>query len=194
MALYGESSPFSEEDMAELVGIETNIGGYFFDAVLRTDHTDRLKITDSPVETGASVTDHAFKEPRVLSMDIGMSDVCTSLVDGQFSQRPSRSISAYELLTQLQDSRVPLRVYTRLSIYNNMLIETIASPDDFKTMFGLRATVGMREVIVAATNTVILPNRTSTAPQKTGATNRGTIQPAPAAPNRSLLRSMTGGA
>ena len=67
-----------------------------------------------------------------------------------------------------------------------MLIETITVPDDFKTMFGLRATVGLREIITAKTSTVAMPDRSSTAPQKTGETTKGTIQPA--ADNRSILK------
>jgi hypothetical protein len=191
MAIYGES-PHSESNIPQLVGIHTNIAGYFFDAVFKTDHTDKLQITEHPVETGASVTDHSFKEPRALSMEIGMSDVCSSFINGQFAQKSSRSVSAYEILKQLQANRVPLRVYTRLSVYDNMLIETITSPDDYKTISGLRATVGFREVIVAVTNTVILPNRTSANPQKTGSTNQGTVQPVQQVP-QSLLRAMAGG-
>ena len=58
-----------------------------------------------------------------------------------------------------------------------MLIETITVPDDYKTLYGLRATIGLREIIVARTSTVALPNRTSIAPQKTGETQIGTVQP-----------------
>jgi len=193
MAIYGES-PFSERDIPELVGVQTNIAGYFFDAVLKTDHSDRLKITEHPVESGASITDHAFKEPRELSMEIGMSDVCTSFIDGQFAQKDSRSISAYDILTQLQDSRIPLRVYTRLGVYDNMLIEIITSPDDYKTLFGLRVSIGFREILVVTTATITLPNRTSNAPNKTGSTNQGSSQPIQVQePSRSLLRTIAGG-
>jgi hypothetical protein len=169
------------------------LDGYFFDAVLRTDHSSKLKITEHPVEEGAAVTDHAYVEPRSLTLEIGMSDVCTSVVDGQFMQKSSRSVSAYDVLKQLQANRIPLKVITRLDVYENMLIETVTTPDDYKTMYGLRATIGLREIIVVATNTVALPNRTSAQPYKTGATNTGTVQPVQVKePSKSLLKQMRG--
>jgi len=185
MAIYGDS-PFSREDASELVGIKTSVGGYFFDAYLLIDHESRLTITDHPVEEGANITDHSFVEPSALSMEIGMSDVCSSLVDGQFAQKPTRSISAYDTLKQLQSDRIPIEITTRLKVYKNMLVETITTAEDFKLAHGLRATVMFREIIVVSTATVALPNRSSAAPHKTGATNRGTTQPTE--DNRSALR------
>ena len=69
-----------------------------------------------------------------------------------------------------------------------MLIETITTPDDYKTMYGLRATIILREIIVVRTSTVTLPDSTSAAPQKTGDTNKGTVQPAAGTDNRSTLK------
>jgi len=185
MAVYGDS-PFSREDVPELVGIKTSVGGYFFDAYLLIDHESRLTITDHPVEEGANITDHSFVEPESLSMEIGMSDVCSSLVDGQFAQKPSRSVSAFDTLKQLQSDRIPITITTRLKTYKNMLVETITSAEDFKLSHGLRATVMFQEIIVVSTATVALPNRSSAAPHKTGQTNRGTTQPVQ--DNRSALR------
>ena len=197
MAIY-DKSPHSESNIAQMIGVQTNLGGYFFDAVLKTDHSSKLKITEHPVEEGASVTDHAYVEPQSLTMEIGMSDVCMSYIDGQFMQKSSRSVSAYEVLKQIQSSRIPLTVCTRLDVYENMLIETISAPDDYLTMFGLKATIGLREIIVVTTSTVALPNRTSRQPQKTGATNKGTVQPVQTTqtgknPPQSLLKQILGG-
>ena len=162
--------------MSELIGIKTNIGGFFFDAFLKIDHTSKLKITDHPVEEGANISDHAYVEPQSLTMEIGMSEVCTSLVNGQFEQKYSRSASAFDTLKTLQEQRIHLTVHTRLKTYENMLIETITVPDDYTTLYGLRATIGLREIIIVKTNTVTMPNRTSSAPQKTGETQKGTVQ------------------
>lgn len=189
MAIYSKS-PYTDNDIPQLVGVQTNLDGYFFDAVLKTDHSSKLKITEHPVEEGAAITDHAYVEPRSLTLEIGMSDVCMSFVDGQFAQKSSRSVSAYEVLKQLQSNRIPLKVFTRLDVYENMLIETITSPDDYKTMFGLRAAIGLREIIVVTTSTVALPNRTSTQPQKTGATNKGTVQPIQVQTNQSMAKGL----
>ena len=199
MAIYG-TSPFDRSDIPQLVGIKTNVGGYFFDAVLKFDHERSTTITDHPVEEGANITDHAYVNAKSLSMEIGMSDVCSSLIEGQFLTRSSRSVSAYDVLQRIQEARVPISINTRLAVYHNMLIENMTTPDDYLTQNGLKATVFFREIFVVRTSTATLPNRTSRAPQKTGNTNRGAVQPATTAAtedNRSTLRrafdSLTGG-
>lgn len=176
MAVYGVS-PFTDNDIPQLIGIKTNIGGYFFDAVLKVDHESKLTITSHPVETGANIADHAYLEPESISIDIGMSDTCASYINGQFEQKYTRSVSAFDTLKQLQKDRVPLSVHTRLKTYQNMLIENIIVPDDYTSLFALKATVTLTEIITVNTNTVYVDNVSSKRPQTTGKTNKGTVQP-----------------
>jgi hypothetical protein len=145
-------------------------------------------MTEHPIEEGANITDHAFVEAKVVSIELAMSDAATYLDSSFGGDTPS--INAFEKLVELQEERQPLTITTRLKTYENMLIETITAPDDFKTMFGMKATVGLREIFVASTATVAMPDRSSAAPQKTGATSKGTVQPAgeATADNRSTLR------
>ena len=171
-----------------MVSIKTDVEGYVFDAFLKLDHERRLTITDHPVEEGANISDHSFLEAKSLSIEIGMSDVGDSIIDGQFGHRSTRSISAFDTLCRLQAERNPITINTKLAKFENMLIENITSPDDFTTMNGLKATIFFREIIIVSTDTASLPNRTSTAPQKTGNTNRGAVQPSASEDNRSTLR------
>ncbi len=193
MAVYG-ISPYSEADKPQLIGVKTNIGGYFFDAVLKVDHNSSLKITSHPIETGGNISDHAYMEPQSISMEIGMSDACVSYIDGQFEQRYTRSVSAYDTLKQLQRDRVKVDVLTRLELYKNMMIENITVSDDYTSLFGLRATVMLTEIIMAKTKTVIIENVASKSPQITGSTNKGTVQPQKAddSVNKSVLTMLLG--
>lgn len=159
-------------DLSQLVLVKSNIGGYFFDAILRTEHTSTLKITSHPVQTGANITDHSYVEPAVLTMEIGMSDAMDSLVKDQFTGRYTKSVSAYQALLDLQQSRIPVSVLTRLRQYENMLIEEINVPDDFKTLYGLRCTVTLREIFVVEVSKTTVSAR----PQSSGTTNRGEVQ------------------
>lgn len=183
--------PYKIPEYQKLIYVKTNIGGFFFDAFLSIDHTSKLNITEHPVETGANISDHAFVEPAELTMEIGMSDAMKSIVNGQFKTGKSRSVTAYQVLKELQAQRVPLQVYTRLGLYKNMLIETITAPDDYKTKYGLRATVNLREVIIARTQTVKISSR----PQVTATTNSGNVETVQ--PNQSiayqLMQMITGG-
>lgn len=145
--------------ISSLVYLKTNIGGWFFDAYLRSTHTSRLKITEHPVQVGAALTDHSYLEPKELTMEIGMSDAATSLIPGQFTGGWSRSVQAFKVLQELQAIRVPIQVHSRLGLYQNMLIEEITAPDDFTTLNGLRCTVTLREIIVAQVRTVKISSK-----------------------------------
>ncbi len=165
----------------ELMYVKTNIGGYFFDAFFQTNYTRSLTITSDPVETGAAISDHSFINPVELVFQIGMSDVATSVIPGQFSEGKSRSLAAAQVLGNLQTQRIPVKVMTRLGSFNNMLVETLVIPDDNTTLYGLKATVTMKEIFVATVKTVKISAR----PQTTDSTNRGTVQPVQ--PNQSNL-------
>lgn len=188
MAIYG-SSALGKGDIKQVIGCKTNIGGFFFDAYIRLDHTRKTKITQHPVETGASITDHAYVEPAELIIEVGMSDACVSYIQGQFTQKYTRSVSAIDTLWKLQEQRIPMDVLTRLKLYKNMLIEVISVPDDWQTLNSLRATVTLREIIVAEVKTVAMNSKASSSasPQKTATTNKGTQQVSK--PNQSILIS-----
>ncbi|WP_379208445.1 phage baseplate protein [Paenibacillus sp. GCM10012303] len=165
-----------------MVYTKTNIGGWFFDAFLKMTHTSRLEITEHPVQTGAAITDHAFRQPRELTMEVGMSNVATSFVPGQFSGGYSRSVQAFKVLKDLQDLRVPIQVHTRLGLYQNMLVEVLSAPDDYTTFDGLRCTVTFREILVAQVATISISAR----PQVTDMSNRGSPEPLPV--NQSVIK------
>jgi hypothetical protein len=168
----------------QLILVKTNVGGFFFDAFLRLDHTTKLKITEHPVQVGAAITDHAYMEPNRLTIEVGMSDAATSFLPGQFSGGWSRSVTAYKALLELQKQRIPVQVLTRLALYKNMLIETITVPDDARTLYGLKATVTLREIIVAEVQTVKISARA----QVTDTTKRGNPEPVNA--NETVLKQL----
>ena len=159
----------------ELVEIKTNIGGLFFDAVLSTDTTDSLTITSHPVQNGANISDHAFNNPTIISMEIAMSDAMASVLTGQFGGTNSRSITAYRMLRDLKELRIPVQVCTRLDSYSNMLVKEIHVHDDVSTFYGLKASVELQEIFivdVAATSDV-----SKRAWSSAGATNKGSVSP-----------------
>jgi hypothetical protein len=174
----------NNEVIKQLIYVKTNVGGWFFDAFLRMDHTSKLKITEHPVQTGAAITDHAFLEPTTLTMEIGMTDVAKSIIPDQFTGGWSRSVTAYQVLLELQRQRIPVQILTRLRLYKNMLIEVISVPDDYKTLYGLKVTVAFKEILVAQVTTVKISQR----PQVTDSTNRGVVEPVES--NKSILKDL----
>lgn len=162
-------------EASQLVLVKTNIAGLFFDAVIREDHTSSLKITSHPVQDGANITDHSIVEPKVLVMEILMSDALDSLMVGQFSGDNTKSVNAYRMLLDIQESRLPVSVLTRLALYDNMLIENISAPDDSKSLYGLRCTVTLKEIFVVN----VAKTKVSARPDATDFTDRGHLQAEP---------------
>lgn len=140
-----------------------------FDAIFTTQYEHTLNITSHPIQSGADITDHAYKEADELTFDIGMSDVMKSIVPGQFAGTNSRSVSAYKKIKELQEQRLPIKVITRLGSYSNMMIQNISVLDDNTTTYGLRATVTLKQIFVVSVATVKISARA----QKTDSTNNG---------------------
>lgn len=145
-----------------LLYCKTNIGGYFFDGFITVDIKSELNITSNPVETGASVVDHAYMQPKEIEMQIKMSDVLQSLVAGQFTGGWSRSANAYNVLTKIQQDRIPVAVLCRLGLFNNMLIKSITANDDSDTYQALDCKVVLVEIPIARVKTVEISSESQT--------------------------------
>ena len=152
--MHRSATDFSKTSYAGLLYCKTNIGGYFFDGFLDVDHNYEVEITQNQIETGAMIVDHAYIKPITLSMQIIVSDVHQSIVNGQFSEGWSRHTSAWQILRKLQADRVPLSVFTKLALYDNMLIKSLSAKDTDKTLSTLVANVTLQEVPMATLKTV----------------------------------------
>ena len=150
----------------------TNIGGYFFDGFMQVDHNIELQTTENPVETGASIVDHAYVKPAEVVMRVMMSDVHQSLVPGQFTGTRFRSTNAWQVLRKLQSDRIPMSIFTRLGLYTNMLITKLSASDTAETFRALSAEVTLKEIPVARVKTV----KISSADQTTVNTEMGKIE------------------
>ncbi len=162
------------QPVQQMILCKTNVGGLFFDAVLKvtTDHS--ATITSHPVQAGANISDHMYMEPIKINMEIGMSDAMASMAFGQWSGAYTKSVSAYRMLVSLQESRTPFSVLTRLNKYDNMVIQSISVNDDANTLYGLRASISMQQIIMATVATEKISARAwSTA----SSTNKSEAQP-----------------
>ena len=62
-----------------LLTCKTNIGGLFFDGFMKVSHESTLTVTEHPVESGASIVDNSYVNPRTIEMQIMMSDALSSV-------------------------------------------------------------------------------------------------------------------
>lgn len=145
---------------------------YVFDAVMTAAHEQDITKTEHPVQTGASISDHAYVRPARLTLDIGMSDAMDAYYNpSTWTGATSKSVSCYQTLLALQYSRIPLQITTRLRTYANMIIESLAPEESVKTIAGLRARVTFGQIFMADVVTVPVSAR----PQDTQETNQGSV-------------------
>ncbi len=158
-----------------------NLNGYLFDAWLSMTHDTNLTITQHPVQTGAAITDHSYVNPKRFNFQIGMTDVTTPLdIPGmnKFPTTPTKSLGAYDKLVELQSNREPLYLVSKYGYFEDILIESIHTPDDFRTKHGLKATITLVQIIMVDVKTA----RLSGLPHTTDQTNRGPISGRPIEP------------
>lgn len=130
-----------------------------FDSVLVEDHTQECEITDSPVETGAFISDHKIRRPAKLSITAAVSDIApVGRGSDSFSMGGiSRSRQAFATLLRLLGSPEWFTIQTGLKLYERMNIVSIRASQDKDTSAIGRFTIDMKEVIVVSTQTVIYP-------------------------------------
>jgi hypothetical protein len=157
---------------------------YVFDAVLAAEHEQSITKTNHPVQTGASVSSHAYIEPARLTLYVLMSDVVPQYASSnqtsapyiqQWTGNPSKSVAAYQQMLALQAARIPLTITTRLRTYYNMLPLRISPREDEKTITGARFRVEFEQLFIAN----IQANPISVRPNDTQSTGLGTVSPAP---------------
>ena len=170
--LSPNGSPTAGMTYDAMLYCKTNIAGYFFDGFMQVDHTIELQTTENPVETGASIVDHAYVKPAEIVMKIMMSDVHQSLVPGQFTGTRFRSTNAWHVLKKLQSDRIPMSAFTRLGLYTNLLIIKLTATDTAETFRALSAEVTLKEIPVARVKTVEI----SAADQTTINTEMGKLE------------------
>ena len=125
--------------------------------VISEKHSDTLEITEHPVEVGAAISDHAYRRPSEVVMQVGFADG-GSLLD--LLDTTSFGLSAglsprevYQNLLDLQNSRVPFDVVTGKRLYSNMLIRAMEVTTERSTENVLSAVLTLREVIITSTTT-----------------------------------------
>lgn len=93
----------------------------------------------------------------------------------------SPSQAAYQQLQDMQNNRFLFTIYTGKRVYLNMLVKSLATTTDAKTENSLIIRIGCRQILMAQTQTVTVPDSTNMAnPEQNGATvNNGVKYPLP---------------
>lgn len=123
-------------------------GDIYFDAVLQTEHRFEVSVTEHPIQSGSSVTDHAYVHPDSVTLEIGMSDVMAQ--DGE----DSHSSNMFALLKEVMYSREPITLVTRFQTYEDMVITAMSVPDNYAVMNGMKANITLQHIVIVTAQTV----------------------------------------
>lgn len=136
-------------------------GEIIANVVVDESTNDTLTITKQPVQQGASIADHAYKEPTTFSTTI------------YFKDNPAKSLSKiYQDLLDLQVSRIPFDIVTPKRIYKSMLISSLGNTTDKSTENVLKITASFQEVILVSVSTTTVPRQKQKAPKVTAKTQQ----------------------
>lgn len=125
--------------------------------VISEKHSDTLEITEHPVEVGAAISDHAYRRPSEVVMQVGFAgggsllDLLDTTSFGLSAGLSPREV--YQNLLDLQNSRVPFDVVTGKRLYSNMLIRAMEVTTERSTENVLSAVLTLREVIITSATT-----------------------------------------
>lgn len=148
--------------------IDCDTGSFFFDAIFSTEISSELTITEHPIQDGSDISDHAFENGKVITLDIGMSDVMED-INYKFIGDSTRSINTYKFFDKLQVDKLPVKLINKFGTFNNLLVKSILIKDTKDTMYGLRATVVLKEIYIVRVGTIKVSER----PHLTDSTNEG---------------------
>lgn len=123
--------------------------------------TDKLTITKHPVQQGAQISDHAYKEPTELNV---------SILAGS-NVKPLDEL--YQDFLTLQSDRIPFQVITGKRSFSNMLITSIGNNTDKNTENVLSLQLSFQEIItVPVTVSKVPPRSNQRSAGTTGATEK----------------------
>lgn len=162
------------------VAVVRKFDSMIFDATISENHVSELEVTDSPIETGQSISDHAFMKPLTLKISASVSDVVLNPFKRfgsglTFSGSTKRSKKAFEMLQELQAKAEPFDIQTGLKLYKNMVISRLSATQDKDSGQILNVDIDAREVIIVSTATVTYPSRAK-AKQAQQTNSKGTQQ------------------
>ena len=163
-------------------------------ATVSERHMDRMAICTHPIEQGAEITDHAFKHPAEVYLQLGWSNspsilgiqsVASLIENSNLSGSGLEQITAiYEQLLNLQINRAIFTIYTGKRKYTNMMCKFLATETDFKTANSLPISMECQEVILVNTRTVAFQaSQVSNPSQNASPVESGTLTTTPISPS-----------
>ena len=133
------------------------------DASITENHVYTSKVTQFPVETGVTISDHIYNEPDRLTLEglvtnfplpLAKPEIYTRAFTSSTQGQLRYSDDAYIKLMAIRNNKALITIVTRLKHYTNMAILSINIPRDHTTQEALKFTIEFQKVFVVSTSTV----------------------------------------
>lgn len=121
-----------------------SIGSFPLQVTISESERDTLQVTRHPIEQGAPISDHAYKEPTEVTFRAGW--------NAQNNDLSATGNGVYGLLLSMQASLQPLTVYTGKRTHKDMLISSLVVTTDQHSEFALMADIVCQQVILVKTS------------------------------------------
>lgn len=125
--------------------ISRAIGPVPVDIIEKETLESTLKVTKLPVEFGADITDHAYREPRKIILE--------GIIGGSLARSSTgraEAVAGWQALKRLQESRLPFTLISGLDVHQNILIEKLTAERDKDWSRVLKFTAECTEIIIVS--------------------------------------------
>lgn len=147
-----------------IVDNKTRIGDLVIDATHSESINYSNEITEHPIGSGASISDHIYAKPTILKLEGSIIDSSIDIIGTTqniidvFNGSPFTNVAnkiqglstkertAYEVLKALNANKQPVTVITALDSFENMAIETLAFPRDEETNARLLFQITLKQI------------------------------------------------
>lgn len=146
------------------------------DVTISEMHSDEVAVTAHPVDVGAQINDHAYRQPALVVCSFGWSDssrLVNSLFDGSLFKGMETVKDVYEKLLTLKDARQPVKLSTSKRVYENVLITKLQTTTTIDTENSAIIEITFQEILVARARTVTLAAVRQADASRTAGTKNG---------------------
>lgn len=178
-------------DIAPVRVIDPDTARIVAQVTIEEDHEDELTITEHPVEQGAAITDHAYKRPATVRLQLGWSQSGGVWNTPNAPQQVADVKQLYEQVLTLQAARRPFQVFTGKRAYKDMLVASLRTRTDHTLETSFIADISLQQIILVNVQTTTVaattagpgaaanpdPAQLANAPANQPATQAGTLQP-----------------
>lgn len=140
------------QEKIPLVITSGGIPVYVADCTVDEGHSASARVTDHPVERGASITDHVQLEARELRVTVFSSTTPLGL-----PAREGREREAFAELVAIRDARQLVDVTTSLETYRDMILYKIDTPRSVRDGQSISASLTFKQVVLTSTLAVEVP-------------------------------------